>query len=207
MVEYYLIDVTSIVAIISTIVGIGGGLWGLFHGLKEYGNSQEIRKKELEERQRGLTLKRQEILFPLIKEFDENKNIFYAKELVDGIHINVKDNNGKLKTYTKKDLNLLYRKDNDYTKPLDEDEIRIRTFMDSLLAFFGKLGYLMDNELITKKEINYFVYYIEEVLREESILKFAKDLDYELFAILLEKIGMIPNDLKPLVQKYNNRLK
>lgn len=202
-----MIDLTSIVTIISTTVGIGCGLWGLFNGLKEYRNSQEIRKKELEERQRGLTLKRQEILFPLIKEFDENEKIFYAKELVDGIHINVKDNNGKLKTYTKKDLNLLYRKDNDYTKPLDEDEIRIRTFMDSPLAFFGKLGYLMDNELITKKEINYFVYYIEEVLREESILKFAKDLDYELFAILLEKIGMIPNDLRPLVRKYNNRIK
>ena len=29
------------------------------------------------------TLKRQEILFPLINEFDTNKNIFYAKELID----------------------------------------------------------------------------------------------------------------------------
>jgi hypothetical protein len=192
----------------STTVGIGGGLWGLFNGLKEYRNSQEIRKQELEEQQRGLTLKRQEILFPLIKEFDERENIFYAKELIDSVHIKLEDNNGKLKTYTKKDLsNLLTRTEIDYTNPLDEDEIRIRTIIDSLLNFFGKLGYLMDNELITKKEINYFLYYIEKVIYDESIVTFAKNLDYELFAILLEKIGMIPNDLKPLVQKYNNRLK
>ena len=203
-----MIEITAIVTIISTTVGIGGGLWGLFNGLKEYRNSQEIRKKELEERQRGLTLKRQEILFPLIKEFDEGEKIFYAKELIDGVHIKLEDNNRKFKTYSKKDFpNLLIRKDNDYTKPLDEDEIRIRLLIDSLLNFFGKLGYLMDNELITKKEINYFLYYIERTIDDESIIAFAKNLDYELFAILLEKIGIIPNDLKPLVQKYNNRLK
>ena len=120
----------------------------------------------------------------------------------------MKDNNGKLKTYTKKDFpNLLIRKDNNYTLPLDEDEIRIRLIIDSLLNFFGKLGYLMDNDLITKKEINYFLYYIERAIYDESIITFAKNLDYELFAILLEKIGMIPSDLEPLVQKYNNRLK
>jgi hypothetical protein len=30
-------------------------------------------------------LKRQEILFPLIKEFDEKENLYYAKEMIDGI--------------------------------------------------------------------------------------------------------------------------
>ena len=69
-----------------------------------------------------MTLKRQEILFFLIKEFDEGEKIVYAKELIDGVHLKLKDNNGKLKTYTKKDFpNLLIRKDNDYTIPLDED--------------------------------------------------------------------------------------
>ena len=202
-----MVDVTSIVTIISTIVAIGGGLWALFKGLKEYRNSQQIRKDELDEYKRGLTLKRQEILFPLIKEFDESENILYAKDLVAGIDIRLKDNNGELQTYTKKDLsNYLTRMDYD-TKQLDEHENRIRTIMDSLLNFFGKLGYLMDNELITKKEINYFFWYIEKAKNDKSIITFAKNLDYELFAVLLEKIGMIPNDLKPLVQEYNNRLK
>ena len=65
----------------------------------------------------------------------------------------------------------------------------------------------MDNDLITKKEINYFLYYIKRAIYDESIITFTKNLDYELFALLLEKIGIIPSDLEPLVQKYNNRLK
>lgn len=41
-----MIDATSIIALISAIVAIGGGLFGLFQGLHEYRNSQ-IKKKRI----------------------------------------------------------------------------------------------------------------------------------------------------------------
>lgn len=37
-------DINATVTFISTTVAIGGGLWGLYSGLKEYKNSQELRK-------------------------------------------------------------------------------------------------------------------------------------------------------------------
>jgi len=45
----------------------------------------------------------------------------------------------------------------------------------------------MDNELITKKEINCFLWFIEATKNNKSIITFAKNLDYELFSVLLEK--------------------
>ena len=38
-------------------------------------------------------------------------------------------------------------------------------------------------------------------------MTYAKDLDYELFAVFLDKIGMFPDDFKPLVEKYYARKK
>ena len=63
-------DPIDITAIISTIIGAAAGLGGLFWGLYTY------RKEQL--------LKRKDILFPLIKELDEeSKEIVYTKNILD----------------------------------------------------------------------------------------------------------------------------
>jgi hypothetical protein len=90
---------------------------------------------------------------------------------------------------------------------LNQDEIVIRTIFDALLNFFGKLGYLIDTGIITKKELGYFLYYIEKAKDNWALIHYAKNLDYELFAILLYRMGGIPCDLQPLVKQYNERLK
>ena len=103
-------DTTSIIALISAIVAIGGGLFGLFQGLNEYKNSQILRKIELEEQQRELTLKRQEILFPLVKEFEESKSMNIAKGILDD-YINENP---------KEILNDIYTLKNDEKKELEK---------------------------------------------------------------------------------------
>ena len=50
-----MIDINATITLISTTVAIGG-LWGLYRGLKDYRNSQELRKEELHQQQRALAL-------------------------------------------------------------------------------------------------------------------------------------------------------
>ena len=178
-----MIDINATITLISTTVAIGG-LWGLYRGLKDYRNSQELRKEELHQQQRALALKRQEILFPLIKEFDEKENLYYAKEMIDGIPFEaIPKKDATKKTYTHSYLDLLYAKNQ-----FNDDELFVRIIIDNFLNFFGKLGYLLDNEIITKKEVSYFLYYVDKVIVSKPVMTYAKDLDYELFAVLLDKL-------------------
>jgi hypothetical protein len=198
-----LIDINDTFTLISTTVAIGGGLWGLYSGLKEYKNSQGLRSQELKEQQRELALKRQEIIFPLIKEFDEKETLYYAKQIIDGVPVEAEPKKGAAKkTFTYADLDHLYA-----NPPFSDDELFIRIIIDHFLNFFGKIGYLLDNEIITKKEISYFLYYIERAIRNEAIKVYARMHDYELFGVFLDKIGMLPDDFQPLVQNYYRRQK
>jgi hypothetical protein len=198
-----LVDINDTFTLISTTVAIGAGLWGLYKGLDEYKESRKLREQELKEKQRELALKRQEIIFPLIKEFEENQNLFYAKELIDGVSIEAEPKKGATKkTYTGFDLDLLSK-----SPPFNDDELFMRIIIDNFLNFFGKIGYLLDNNIITKKEISYFLYYIERVVKRQPVMTYAKNLEYELFGVFLDKIGMLPHDFKPLVEKYYSRQK
>ena len=192
-------SVGTLVTIVSTMVAISTGLYGYITNRKNQ------------------TLKRQEIIFPLIEEFEKKKGIFYAKELIDNVPIRIDpsekefiDNPFKLtdskgvKVYHTSDLSKLTE------SILDEDVLLIKFIMDSLLNFFGKLGYLIDNKLITKNDISYFLYYIEEAKDNKDVRLFATDFGYELFAVLLYKIGMITKsekdqDFIALVDKHYNR--
>ena len=141
---------------IPVLVGLFVGAFGIMSALF---TSSENRR-----------LKRQEIILPLMREFDENKEINYAKELIDGVSIQLKHDN---ETISDMPINLKYCDENkilrykeDYLEfllvghphPLDlnQDEFIIRTIFDALLSFFGKLGYLVDTHNITKKELGYF---------------------------------------------------
>jgi hypothetical protein len=55
----------------------------------------------------------------------------------------------------------------DHTKTVDgitdDTELQIRASFSALLDFFSKLSYYLSNELITKKELGYFKYYIDRI--------------------------------------------
>jgi hypothetical protein len=163
-----------------------------------------------------------------MEEFDENKKIYYAKELIDKVPIQLKYDNDVIASiptglkYHDKDTILTYKhahlplllvgrhyvsESHPRRSELSQDEIIVRTIFDALLNFFGKLGYLSDIGVITNKELGYFVYYIESAKHDWAVSRFARDLNYELYAILLERMGIISSDLLPLVESYRKRTK
>jgi hypothetical protein len=72
---------------------------------------------------------------------------------------------------------------------LNKDEIIIRNVIDSLLNFFGKLGYLIDMGILTRRDIGYFEYYVKKAKEDEAVMQFAKRLHYDLFLLFLDQTG------------------
>jgi hypothetical protein len=165
------------------------------------------------------TLKRQEIILPLIKEFDEYESLRYAKLILDDFTLNPKQDPEKreyrnIKSegyYSKKNLSIIlrYHRTTNTTgiesvdKPVyDQGEQDIRDSFSALLDFFGKLGYLLDIRAITKKEIRYFQYYIEKSKNNDAIIRYARLYEFQMFAVLLHKLGSLPEQLLSLKNDY-----
>ena len=193
------IPVNSIITWFLGGSGIATFLWGVY----------EYRKNRI--------LKRQEILFDLIEEFDrrsetEPTKIKIAKDLLDDLTIdeNLYNQWKSMKPEHSKDLEprgyyhisnmgriLKYhgkRNDDDYNAIdgiiIDYGERIIRECFDELLNYFGKLGYLLDRELIKKNEIKYFDYYIKKAVQNEAVMRYARLYEFENFGLLL--FGMEP---------------
>jgi hypothetical protein len=175
-------DPTNNTAIISTIIGAAAGLGGLFWGLYTY------RKEPL--------LKRKDVLFPLIKELDESKEIMYAKKILDDINIKpeqcwIYPND----YYNKENLERILR----YHEPkgiIDPGEYAIRMSFDALLDFFCKLEYLRKIKLIKPEEIDYFKYYINKAAAEPSVIRYVSKYNFPLY-------GILDKDLR-IVSDYRN---
>ena len=133
-----------ITTIIPTVAGIGGLIWGIY----TYKETQ--------------ILKRQEILFPLIKEFDESDKMYYSKAILDDVVIPPENGWEKqMGYYHISELETILR--NHTTRSItDHGEAAIRESFDALLDFFAKLEYLFNIGLIKKQEISYFRYYINK---------------------------------------------
>lgn len=207
-----ILDSTAITSILTTAIGVVGTAIGVVGGIFA-----------IIERRTNQRLKHQEILFPLMTEFDMNKKIRYANTLIENIPIQLKhdneiisgmpitlrysDNENKVLKYRSDYLPFLLVGHRSNTQDLNQDEFIVREIFDELLNFFGKLGYLIDKGLITKKDLNYFLYYIELAKDNWAVIHFARDYNYELFAILLDRMEIIPADLLELATKYKVRAK
>ena len=172
---------SQINSLITWSVG-GGGIVTFIWGVYEY------RKNRI--------LKRQEILFVLIQEFDKDldtqpNKMKDAKTLLDDFNIPKYD-----KSYKHENLKEILRyhgkrEDDDYDLDGNVDdagEIEIRASFDELLNYFGKLGYLLDRGLIKKDEIRYFEYYIKKAVKNEAVMRYARLYEFENFALLLVKM-------------------
>jgi len=104
--------------------------------------------------------------------------------------------------YGKRNLEFILRvpKDNDKISDLGEHDIR--NSFDSLLDFFGKLGYLMHIKIITEKEMIYFQYYIDRIRNNKWIIFYIKEYEFELFALLLYKLNKHDEQLDNLIERY-----
>jgi hypothetical protein len=177
-------DTAIIISIVTTIVGIIGGGFGII----TYFQNQ--------------TLKRQEIILPQMKEFDECKDLTIAKLLLDDFVFPAEDG----KEYSKDNLAEVLR--DHKIREVEGSEIDVRGSFDALLNFFGKLGYLIDIGVITRIELGYFRYYIDKAFDQSSVKNYAVTYEFELFAVLLDKMGMtLTLELRDLVNKYYERVR
>lgn len=170
-------DPTNYIAIISTIIGAAAGLGGLFWGLYTY------KKEQL--------LKRKDMLFPLIKELDESKEMMYAKNILDDIYIKPKQCWKYPDDYYHIDnLEIILR----YHIPKgidDPGEAAIRKSFDALLDFFCKPEYLRKIKLIKPEEIDYFNYYIKKAADEPSVICYVRNYNFPLYGILDNRLRIV----------------
>ena len=153
-------------------------LGGLIKGLLEYIKANRI--------------KRAEFLEKLIVEFNESR-LFIAKRILDDFWVNPegsrensdeeliregsrekKDKEG-LKTLVKK----LLRNHTDESVT-GEGEHRARQSFDDLLDFYNKLDYYLALKLITKQELNYFLYFIQRCAfkADGAVMQYAETYGY-----------------------------
>ena len=149
------LDPTSI---INALIGAGAGLGGFIWGLQTYKKDQHLRRKD--------------IIFPLIKEFDESEQMKYAKDLLDDKTICPQCNwKYKQRFYHKQNFDIILRDHG--PKPIsDPGEFAIRKSFDALLDFFYKLQYLFEINLIKSNEIRYFKYYVDKIAKEENVINY-----------------------------------
>lgn len=169
--------ITNNIPIIGTLAGIITVIIGLF----TYGQSQTIKKKDIQK----------EIVFPLIDEFDnKSPNTTLAKLILDDVKIKSNDDNYAYGQYNvdrlKKVLAYHEKKGNE---PWDKGDGYVRSF-DALLDFFVRLEYLQSIGLLTKKEINYFRYYIDRAAENPAVVNYIKEYKFPLNGKLNTKLKL-----------------
>ena len=169
--------------IIGTVIPTAAGLFGVLWGVHTYRQSQ--------------LLKRKETIFPLIAEYDESTKMEIAKRILDDFtDIKKKFFEGKIfvaelkgdEYYTIKNLHDILRDDTIATK-FDEGEDEIRDGFDSLLAFFGKLEYLLRIGLIRRTDLSYFQYYIYKVSGNKEVRDYVKLYNFQLYGMLDSRLN------------------
>lgn len=131
---------------------------------------------------RNQIIKRADVIFPLITEFDNSEKMFFAKKILDNFHIRV-TNQGP--NWHKGDLSVILRiPSTDESYSYSDDQIKIRESFDALLDFLCKLDYLIKINLITKNELSYFNYYVDRLVNEPSIIKYLKNFNFPLYGRL-----------------------
>jgi hypothetical protein len=157
---------------------------------------------------RGQTLKRQEILFPLIAEFDTSERMFLAKAVLEeftcnSIELLIKNSETlswlknliredeqesdlQKKAFRKSNLsNTLGNRDKESCCPgknysFDERQVAVRTSFDALIKFCAKLEYLYKVGLLEEDELTYFFYYYHKLEENEAVQKYVESYNLAL---------------------------
>ncbi len=153
-------------------------LGGLIKGLLEYIKANRI--------------KRAEFLEKLIVEFNES-GLFIAKRILDDFWVNTEGNRensdeelireGSREKKEKEVLKSLVKellRNHTERSVTGEGEHRARQSFDDLLDFFTKLDYYLTLKLISKQELNYFLYFIQRCAfkADGAVMKYAETYGY-----------------------------
>ena len=175
-------------------------LIGLARGLIEFSKANRI--------------KRAEFLEKLILEFNEPK-MFLAKRILDDFWLltegNVKMTNEDLITEGSRegiDDDALKARVKDLLRShqtrsvTGEGEHRARQSFDDLLDFFTKLDYYLTLKLISKEELNYFLYYVKRCAykADGAVMSYAETYGYPALFRLFHTLKIKPKN-KSLYEK------
>jgi hypothetical protein len=169
-------------------------LVGLLKGLLEYSKTNRI--------------KRAEFLEKLIAEFNE-PGLFIAKRILDDFWVNTEgdremtDNElireGSREKKEKEVLRSLVSdllRNHAERSVTGEGEHRARQSFDDLLDFFTKLDYYLTLKLISKQELNYFLYYIQRCAfkADGAVMKYAASYGYPSLFRLFYVMNIAPKN-------------
>jgi len=134
-------------------------------GIRSYRQGQVVYKKDIQK----------DVVFPLIKEFDESTEMYYAKMILEDVPIkSTGSTGGPYGFYTKERLLITLQ---DHDKPRGQFDIGdgvVRNSFDRLFDFFTKLDYLKSIKLLEDAEINYFRYYIDKAADIPAAVNYAR---------------------------------
>jgi hypothetical protein len=164
------------VATATAAAALGGVLWGVY----EYSKAR--------------ITARQQVLFEVIKEFNQSDQMKIAKDILG--YGNVRKENKKKNWeqpdsyYSKDHLAQILR----YIPPgtpgteVEQGEKDIRDSFDALIVFLGKIGYLLMVGAITQDETVYFRYYMQKIQDDPNVREYTEKYDFPLYMILLDKL-------------------
>jgi hypothetical protein len=157
-------DISQIINLVIAIAGLSG-VGGLFWGIYQYRENR--------------IMKRKDILFQLVHEFDRSKEMDPAKKILDGYVYNFPESmNLGINYFTKDNLKQILRYHHDEPEIVDSNEIKIRESFSTLFDFFDKLGYLFSNGVVKERELSYFSYYINSARESDGVLQFVKNYHF-----------------------------
>lgn len=173
-----LVALATLLVAVAGLAGVVGGLGGLFLGIGQYRESQ--------------ALKRKEILFNLVKEFDETTLLKTAKKLLDNFYLDPEHSWAKQDSRYYGNRNLVHiLRNHEVEWVSDPGEMAVRESIDAILDFFGKLEYLLEVNLIKVQEIVYFDYYLKKASESDAVQKYTEYYKFPLYAKLLSRKGSI----------------
>lgn len=153
--------------------------------------------------------KRADFLENKIKEFDDTSTLiarsilddFAICDTINAIAINMSAQemiyigSSRIKDSTDKVLDIqLINIGKTLNRDLPDTSIsrqKVRLSFDKLLAFFGKLDYYLKLGLMTKKEVEYFTYYIRKCSDNDEIMKYARNNSFNGFLSLAGSMDLL----------------
>jgi hypothetical protein len=141
---------------------------------------------------KGQIIQRQQVLFELIKELNESKDLIHAKDIL-GYH-NAKHPGNKWRHkddpdyYSDKNLPKFLSYQEKRTDEDDPGELEIRISFDNFIVFLGKIGYSLKVGSLKRHEIIYFQYYIRRTMKNEVVTSYIEQSEFPLYRILLREL-------------------
>lgn len=154
--------------IVIQVLTLTGGFVTAFVGLRTYYQSQTLRKKDI--------LK--DITYPLMKEFYDSETMTVAKQILDDILV---PNYG---FYDEKRLFLTLRDHRKITVPWNDGDDIVRGSFDTFLDFLTKLESLISIKLVTKKELDFFLYFINKAGANKAVINYIRIYKFPLYGKL-----------------------